>query len=1077
MKKNLNQIGRFCMLGLFMLLCSSLDIYAQKVSGTVTDESNMPLPGVTVLLKGTTNGTITTIDGYYELELPNIQSDVIVISFIGMESQQISVAGRMTIDVVLENSFTQLDEVVAVGYGTIKKRDITGSVASIKGDDLKAVPVSSAAEAMTGRMAGVQVSSTEGSPDAEMTIRVRGGGSITQDNSPLIIVDGFPVNSLSDISPSDIQTLDVLKDAASTAIYGSRGANGVIIVTTKSGKEGKLTVNYNAYYGVKKIAKKLDVLEPEDYVNWQYEYAVLEDGLDELESYTDYFGNYQDIDAFNGKKGNVWQDQVYGRTGEVFSHDLSVRGGTEKLMYSFSYSHFNEKAIMIGSDFKRDNVSLKLNSKPNDKVSMDFSVRYSNTEVNGAGANEQNETSSADSRLKYSITYTPIPIDGLTSDDTDEEIAGSVINPIVGTYDNNREKTKTNLNMAGSFAWEVYKNLKFKTEIGLDTYRTNDNRFYGLTTYYIKNVPTSENQNHPAVILRDRKQDRIRNTNTLSYDFKDFITGSHNLKLLLGQEFIRNEKEELTSVVHGFPKLFTSNEAFKLTSQGTPFLTDNFLSPDDKLLSFFGRLNYDFNSKYILAATFRADGSSKFSKGNQWGYFPSAAAAWRVSGENFMSNTEDWLDDLKLRVSYGTAGNNSIPTGQLAQSFRSGSTAWISGFDSYWAASKTMANPDLKWETTVTRNVGVDFALFRSRLNGSVEAYLNNTKDLLIQFPVAGTGYDYQYRNMGKTENKGLEVTLNWVAVDKKDYGLNFSFNIGFNKGKIKSLGLMDDFGASSGWASSDIGDDFLVKVGGAVGEMYGYRSAGRYEVSDFEGYDQASDKWILKDGVADASDVVGTLAPGVMKVKNLVTLEGENENEVNLNDREIIGNANPTHTGGFAINGRLYGFDMAAVFNWSYGNDIYNANKIEYTTATSRTQYWNLTDDMRAGKRWDNINKATGELVTDPVTLAAMNENTTMWSPYMARNVFSDWAVEDGSFLRLSTLTVGYTLPSALTKKMKIQNLRFYATGYNVFLLTNYSGFDPEVSTRRNTALTPGVDYSAYPRSRQFVMGMNLTF
>lgn len=1077
MKKNLNQIGRFCMLGLFMLLCSSLDSYAQKVSGTVTDESNIPLPGVTVLLKGTTNGTITTIDGYYELQLPNAQTDVIVVSFIGMESQQISVDGRKTIDVILQNSFTQLDEVVAVGYGTIKKRDITGSVASIKGDDLQAVPVSSVAEAMTGRMAGVQVSSTEGSPDAEMTIRVRGGGSITQDNSPLIIVDGFPVNSLSDISPSDIQTLDVLKDAASTAIYGSRGANGVIIVTTKSGKEGRLTVNYNAYYGVKKIAKKLDVLKPEGYVNWQYEYAVLEDGLDELESYTDYFGNYQDIDAFNGKKGNVWQDQVYGRTGEVFNHDLSIRGGTEKLMYSFSYSHFNEKAIMIGSDFKRDNVSLKLNSKPNDKVSMDFSVRYSNTEVNGAGANEQNEASSADSRLKYSITYTPIPIDGLTSDDTNEEIANSVINPIVGTYDNDREQTKTNFNMAGSFAWEFYKNMKFKTEIGLDTYRTNDNRFYGLTTYYIKNAPTSENQNHPAVILRDRKEDRIRNTNTLSYNFKEFIKGGHNIKLLLGQELIHKEKEELTSVVHGFPKLFTSEEAFKLTSQGSPFLTDNFLSPDDELLSFFGRLNYDFNSKYIIAATFRADGSSKFSKDNQWGYFPSAAAAWRVSGEDFMSNTQAWLDDLKLRVSYGTAGNNNIPTGQLTQSFRSGSTAWISGFDSYWAPSKTMANPDLKWETTVTRNLGLDFALFKSRLNGSVEAYLNNTKDLLIQFPVAGTGYDYQYRNMGKTENKGLEVTLNWAAINKKDYGLNFSFNIGLNRGKIKSLGLMDDFGASSGWASSDIGDDFMVKVGGSVGQMYGYRSAGRYEVSDFDGYDQASEKWILKGGVADASDVVGTLAPGVMKVRNLVTLDGDDENEVNLNDREIIGNANPKHTGGFSINGYVHGFDMAAVFNWSYGNDIYNANKIEYTTATSRTQYRNLTNDMRAGQRWDNINKANGELMTDPTVLASMNANTTMWSPYMARNVFTDWAVEDGSFLRLSTLTVGYTLPSALTKKMKIQNLRFYATGYNVFLLTNYSGFDPEVSTRRNTALTPGVDYSAYPRSRQFVMGMNLTF
>lgn len=437
-----------------------------------------------------------------------------------------------------------------------------------------------------------------------------------------------------------------------------------------------------------------------------------------------------------------------------------------------------------------------------------------------------------------------------------------------------------------------------------------------------------------------------------------------------------------------------------------------------------------------------------------------------------MESTKSWLDDLKLRFSYGTAGNNNIPSGQMNLNYSSSATSWINGFSNYWSASKTMPNPDLKWETTVTRNIGLDFTVLGGKLNGSIEAYLNTTKDLLIQFPVAGTGYDYQYRNMGKTQNKGLEATINWTAIDKKNFGLSFSANIGFNKNEIKDLGIMDDFGAETYWASSEIGYDFWIAKGGSVGKMYGYRSDGRYEVSDFEGYDATSKKWILKEGVTDCSAVVGTVRPGSMKLKNLNPGE---DNAVTSDDREIIGDANPVHTGGFTINARAYGFDLSANFNWSYGNDVYNANKIEFTQ-TGKYQYRNMISDMADGKRWTNLN-ADGTICNDPAQLAAMNANTTLWSPYNARMVFSDWAVEDASFLRLGTLTLGYTLPKAMLNKVKIQNLRFYVTAYNVFCLTSYSGYDPEVSTIRKTNLTPGVDYSAYPKSRQFVVGVNLNF
>jgi len=382
-------------------------------------------------------------------------------------------------------------------------------------------------------------------------------------------------------------------------------------------------------------------------------------------------------------------------------------------------------------------------------------------------------------------------------------------------------------------------------------------------------------------------------------------------------------------------------------------------------------------------------------------------------------------------------------------------------------------NPDLKWETTITRNAGIDFTLFGGMINGSVEGYINTTKDLLIEFKTGGTGYDTQYRNLGKTQNKGVEFSLTYHAINKKDYGLDFTGNIGFNKNTIKELG-MDDFTTNTNWGSTEIGMDYRVAVGGSVGEIIGYKNAGRYEVSDFEGYDETSKSWKLKAGVVDSSPVVGTLRPGMMK---LVDVDGDGSVTYE-NDTELIGNVNPDFTGGFAINARAYGFDLSANFNFSVGNDIYNANKIEFTTSsyTKKGQYRNLTADMATGKRWTNIN-ANGDLVNDPTELAALNANTTMWSPYMSKFVLSDWAIENASFLRLNTLSLGYTIPQALTQKAGISNLRFYVTAYNVFCLTDYSGSDPEADCIRKNNLTPNVDYSGYPRSRSIVVGLNLNF
>ncbi len=1055
---------------LFVAMGINLSAQTITLTGNVKDTTGEPVIGASILEKGTANGTITDFDGNFKLTVG--ANATVVVSYIGMTPQEISANGKTRLDVTLKEDATALEEVVVIGYGTVKRKDLTGSVASVGSEAIAAVPVSSAVEAISGKLAGVQITTTEGSPDAEMKIRVRGGGSITGDNTPLFIVDGFPVESISDIATSEIESIDVLKDASSTAIYGSRGANGVILVTTKSGKEGKISVNYNAYYSWKEIAKTLKTLSGSDYVNWQYELEMLNSNSPDKinpDKYTALFGNYQDIDLYSNIPTNDWQEQVFGRTGHTFNHNISLTGGSETLKFSFNYAHMDDKAIMLMSDYKRDNFSLKLNYKPNKSLTFDFSARYSDTEINGSGANEsKTEVSSADSRMKNVMIYPPFNYASL-SDGYDPDLR--LINPITAIKDTDRNQSRQTYSYNGSFTWEIIEDLRVKTEFGLEQYYNKDKRFYGVTTYYSRD----RGNNLPAAVFTSGQREKFRNTNTLSYNFNKLIKNDkHSLDALLGQEYVKTKSNVDTDEVRYYPSLFTSQQAFTLSSQGTAHDTNKYINADDVLLSFFGRVNYGYDSKYLLSATFRADGSSKFLKNNRWGYFPSAALAWRLSSESFMESTKSWLDDLKLRVSYGTAGNNNIPSDQTSLIWSAGTGAslgWINNVSNYWTTGSHMANPNLKWETTHTRNVGLDYTVWGGRLSGSLEYYYNTTKDLLIEFPVSGTGYGYQYRNLGETQNKGFEFSMNLIAIDKKNYGLSFSGNIGFNKNKVVSLGDLVEYSAASGWASTEISSDYVVRPGSPIGQIYGYVSDGRYEVSDFKEFDGTN--WILNDNVA-VNTVIDKkyIRPGALKLKNI---DGSQDNEVTDTDRAIIGDVNPDFSGGFALNGRIYGFDLAANFTYSVGNDVYNANKIEYTTAGTTTSYRNMIDIMAAGNRWTNL-RPDGTISNDPQELAAMNANTTMWSPWMKQSVLTDWAIEDGSFLRLSSLTLGYTLPKRLLKKVGIANLRFYATGYNLFTITGYSGFDPEVSTRTKTALTPGVDYSAYPKSRQYVIGVNLT-
>ena len=1061
---------------LFLFCSMTMNAQQKTISGKVTETATgEPIIGASVAVKGTSLGAVTDLDGNFTLNVPE-NAATLVVSYLGFTTQELPI-DKTQFDIVLRENVASLDEVVVIGYGAVRKRDLTGAVSSVTAKDIAGVPVASVSEALTGKMAGVQITTTEGSPDAEIKIRVRGGGSITQSSEPLYIVDGFPVNSINDIAPSDIASIDVLKDASSAAIYGARGANGVVIVSTKRGQEGRVTVNYNAYLGYKKLAKRLNVLEPYDYALWTYEHALLANDGEPYDQYGKFFGNWQDINMYRNVPANDWLDIVFGRTGTTVNHNLSVSGGTDKTRYMFSYNRMDDKAILVGSDFTRNNLSLQLTNNPHERVQLDFQARWSQVDVNGSNVNDggnEKGSSSTEARMRDVMIYPSIPLTAAELTDpveTDQDFA--LYNPLVRISDNDRMNQRRTLNMNGSAAWEFINGFTLKTEIGLEQYTDRLDRFYGVTTYFARvNVPGDENKMKPALVNTNRDRQTIRNTNTLQVNLKKYLPQDHNITGVIGQEYLITTNNTMEATWGGFDLSFDLDQARRLANTGNAAQLSRNFSPDDKLLSFFGRVNYDYQSKYLASATFRADGSSKFARGNRWGYFPSVSAAWRISSEEFMKGMELWLSDLKLRASYGTAGNNDIPAGQMTQVFTASSTSWVGGYGSYWAPSKQMANPDLTWETIITRNVGLDWTLLGGRLGGTFEVYQNNTKDLLLNYPTPGTGYDNQYRNMGETQNKGLELSANYIIVDKKNFGATFGANIGFNKNKVISLGDMDVVKGATMWASTEINNDYLVAVGQPIGQMLGYRVAGRYEVNDFN-YDPATGRYTLKPDVVDCSGVVGTLRPGSLKLVakdgGLVVGDGDEF-------REVIGNANPTHTGGFFLNLRAYGFDLSANFNWSYGNDIYNANKIEYTS-TSKFNSRNMIDIMADGNRWTNLNQTTGQLITDPDALAAANATTTMWSPYMRKFVLTDWAVEDGSFLRLNTLTLGYTLPSMLTKKVLLQNCRFYVTGYNVFCWTNYSGFDPEVDTRRAVPYTPGVDWSAFPRSRQLVFGVNLTF
>ena len=933
---------------LMLFAAISLGVSAQTITvkGNVKDTTGEPIIGASVVEKGnTTNGTITDLDGNYSIKVPS--KATLTISYIGMKTLDIAVKGQSQINVTLSDDTQALDEVVVIGYGTVAKKDLTGSVSSVSAKQIVAIPVSSASEALQGKMAGVSITTTEGSPDADVKIRVRGGGSLSQDNSPLYIVDGFPVSSISDIAPTDIQSVDVLKDASSTAIYGARGANGVIIITTKSGQEGKIQVNLGASFGVRKVTKMVDVLNPYEYVLWQQE--IDQEGMK--------YGMFDDLDIYKSMKGTDYQDEIFGRTGNQQQYNVSVSGGNKDTKFSVSYAHNEEKSIMLGSGFSKENINAKLNTNINKWLTMDFNARFSYQTIDGiSGGADANESSAANSLISRSVIYKPVEEINTTSSDSDddENVNNAQYNPLERLNATYKKQTRLQQNYNVGLNWKPIKGLTFRSEFGYGWRYNNTDQVWGVEA-------TSNSKygyyGQPQALLNKVVNKNWRNANTVTYDTK-FLNNTHKLNVMLGHEVSSSYDHETINTSVAFSKYMTISDVLSGMSNGTALPTSTYIGFKDNLLSFFGRVNYTIQDKYLMTFTMRADGSSKFSKGNQWGYFPSLALAWRISDEAWMERSKEWLSNLKLRLSVGTAGNNRIKSGAINSTFSLAETSDKNIYFNETSAvvlqhASNLSNPDLKWETTLTRNLGIDFGFWNNRLSGSIDAYWNTTKDLLMNATIpSSTGFSTQYKNFGQTSNKGIELALDAVIVDTKDFGLNANFNISYNKAKIDKLAGGQTW-QSSNWGGKPAGqNDFFIEEGGRLGEVYGYELDGFYTTDVFS-WDGS--KWILNENLTDPTELIkyNNFGPGSLKLK---------ADEDGKFTKKRLGNTVPTVTGGFGINMRYKNFDLSAFFNYSLGNKIVNATKLGSSYYNDTKKGWNLNDNFTLANRYSWIDPSTGE-------------------------------------------------------------------------------------------------------------------
>ena len=1041
------------------------------VKGVVNDPTGEPLIGASVIEKGTKTGTTTGIDGDFSLKVSSANA-TLVVTYIGYLPQEVKLSGRNNITVTLKEDTQTLDEVVVVGYGTSRKVDITGSVASISEDQLHQGVAANADQMLAGKIPGVQVTSNSGAPGAATSIRIRGASSINSSNEPLYIIDGVQMsgaagtiggfdwtgdgsagqtqatNPLAGISPNDIVSIDVLKDASATAIYGAAGANGVIIINTRRGQAGTTSVTFDSYVAWQTVAKKLDMLDLRGFAIYQND--LYNEGAN-------YQLNNTYLDPSLLGKGTDWQDEVF-RTAFMQNYQLQVSGGNDKVTYAASGGWMGQDGIIIGSDFNRFNSRFSIDAKPFTWMKLGGQLAYTRS----------NETitlnDGSNGIIMQAMTMQPdVPVydfEGNYASPTSVN-GSSSWNPVALALQRNNSVHRTNV--TGNFYLDVdiFKGLSFRAEYGYIGSKMT-NKSYLPKIYEGVKSPIEINK------IYQRQED--------SYFWvqKDYFTYKNTF----------NKKHDLT-VMAGFEASASNWEGWWVTKQNLTFDNIHVMGTDGEFVandgwkdkvttaSYFGRFNYGFDNRYLLTFTMRADGSSKFAKGNKWGYFPSAALAWRASQEKFLQDVT-WLDNLKVRAGYGQVGNSNIDPYSYGATMHNVPTPNGSG----WVVNN-LPNEKLKWEASEQYNLGLDFAAFNSRLELTVDGYYKQTKDLLLRVvapTISGIPGDWGYiqapfANIGKVRNVGVEVSVNTHNIITKDFQWTSNLTLTHNKNKVVSMNDKDQVI----WGNVEWYNDFknatMIREGYPMGVFWGYEMEGIFQNKDD----------ILNHAVQVADDnnpkinkvnKTSGVWPGDVKFR-----DRNNDNVIDDKDQTVIGDPNPDLTFGFTNTFNYRDFDLNLVLTGAIGGDILNFTRYKTESLTSlwdnqassvldRAKY-GYYDGNSANQSADNVYIVNSDAEIPRFNNLNINKNDRMSSRY----------IEDGSYLRIQNLSIGYTLPRELTRKALINSVRVYFNVQNLYTFTKYKGYDPEIGAFNQSSLMQNVDMGRYPTPRTYTLGLTLNF
>lgn len=1022
----------------------------KKIEGTIKDSQGNLLPGVTVVIKGTSNGIITDIDGHFELEVP--QDAILQLSFIGMETMEVPVMGRTDFDLVMKESLLDIDEVVVVGYGQMKRSDLTGSVVSVSSDAIAKSVTTSIDQVLQGRAAGVQVQQNTGLPGGSSSIRIRGINSLNASNEPIFVIDGVIIdgstgsgneNALASINPSDIVSMDVLKDASATAIYGSRAANGVIIITTKRGQKGEALITLDTYVGMQEMPVKLDLLNLQEYAIHKNERADL--GI------VQYDNNFIRPELLG--KGTDWQDELF-QTAIMQSHNLSVTGGAERHTYALGLGYLDQDGIAIGSGFKRLNLRGNFESQVKDFLKVGINFAFSNS--------KQKTTVSDDSLIKIALKQTPnVAVknaDGsYDGPDTDEYVQNNPVG-LAMLKDNRNEKAGIRANTFAEAT--LLKGLTYKTEYALNygitnTYRFDPSYTFGAITNEVREGARSKSYS---------KFWSWRNILTLNRQLE-----LHNINMMLGHEMQESNWEYL----YGYRSGYLTNGATNLDAGDATTAKNSGSSGSSSIISYFGRLFYSYNDKYLLTTTLRRDGSSKFYKDNQWGWFPSAALAWKVSNENFIKDIQT-VNNLKLRLGWGAVGNQNVANYAYTSTYSSVATNWGTGL----LASNT-PNEDLKWETTYSSNIGLDLNMFNNRIEFIADVYYKKTKNLLLQLPLpAYVGTSGQgstsapWVNIGSLQNKGIELTLNTVNMDIRNFRWRTNLVFSMNRNKVRSLDTETSIINKTIQEGSDITIITRTAVGEAIGQFYGYKVIGRFEkATDF--YYKNSEGKVVPTALPEDMNI----GENSVWIGDYIFEDINDDGIINEMDRTFIGNPEPKFIYGIGNTFTWKGFDLNIYLTGAYGNKVVNyqrrwlENPRENTNLLRKAIEYARLDliDPNGPNDYRNVQIVGGDPYMPRIGASSASSTSNFR--------FSDKFVEDGSYLRIQSISLGYNFPRKWLRPLGIQNLKVYTNLQNVYTFTKYSGYDPEIGSTNQDALMTGIDNARYPSPRIYTFGLNLSF